>query len=141
VTIVLTHEVGTLQGTVTDERGAPLPGASVIIFPEDESRWFQGSPFVHYSRTMPARPASTPPPATSATPGMAPPGRSAPAPGSFMLPTVLPGRYLVAALDGDGMGMPPTDHDSLERLRKQAVVATITAGAAASVQLRAIKAF
>jgi hypothetical protein len=142
VTIVMTYEVGTLQGMVTGERGEPVPGASVIIFPEEDSRWFQGSPFVHYSRATPARPASAiRPPTTAATPGMPAAGRPAPAPGSYQSSTLLPGRYFVTAIEGDGVGVGLMDRDSLERLRKHAVVATVTAGAAATVQLRAVKTF
>jgi hypothetical protein len=55
---------------------------------------------------------------------------------------LLPGRYFVAAIDSAGMqSMPSMDHDSLERLRPHAVIATVTAGAAATVQLRALKSF
>jgi hypothetical protein len=142
VTIVLTYDVGTLEGMVTDERGEPLPGAAVIIFPDDDSRWFQGSPFVHVSRARPAMAASPMRPQTSPTPGVLPAGPRVPMPGSFMSSALLPGRYLVAAIDSAGMQiMPSMDRESLEKLRKHAVIATVSAGAPATVQLRVVKAF
>jgi hypothetical protein len=143
VTIVLTYDVGTLEGMVTDDRGEPVPGAAVIIFPEDDSRWFQGSPFIHVSRAMPAIAASAMrPPHTSPTPGVAPPGRRMPVPGLFISSALLPGRYLVAAIDSAGMqGMPSMDSESLEKLRKHAVIAAVSAAAPATVQLRVVKAF
>ncbi len=142
VLIVLTHDVGSIEGTVTGDGGEPAPGAAVIIFPEDETRWFQGSPFVHVGRAVPAMPASASrPPHGSLTPGAPPAGRRAPVPGSFAWNGLLPGRYLVAALDGEDRGMPATDRESLERLRKHAVVATVTVGAAASVHVQVTKTF
>ena len=63
-------------------------------------------------------------------------------PGSFMSSALLPGRYLVAAIDSAGMqSMPSMDRESLEKLRKHAVIATVSAGAPATVQLRVVKAF
>jgi hypothetical protein len=141
VTIVLTHDVGSIDGAVTDDSGQPAPGASVIMFPDDESRWFRGSPFVHYTRAMPAVRSSAVRPETAARPGLAAPVRSLRTPGSFVSISLLPGRYLVAAIESESGAMPPTDRESLERLRKHAVVATVTAGATASVQLRVVKAF
>lgn len=139
VAIVLTHDVGTLEGTVTDERGEPVPGAGVIIFPDDEDRWFPNSPFVHLARAMPAMPAGARPQAAS-RPGPLTESRPVRAPGSFASMGLLPGRYFVAAVQGEA-GIPPPDRESLERLRKEAVVATVTVGAPASVQLRVVKAF
>jgi hypothetical protein len=143
VTIVLTYDVGTLEGMVTDDSGDAVPSAAVILFPEDDSRWFQGSPFIHISRAIPVMAASAmTPPQTSATPGVLPAGRRVPAPGSFLSSALLPGRYFVAAIDGAAMqGMPPTDRESLEKLRKHAVIGTVTAGATATVQLRVVKSF
>jgi Carboxypeptidase regulatory-like domain len=143
VTIVLTHDVGTLDGVVTDDRGTPLPGATVIVFPEDSSRWFPGSPFVHYSRTMPAAPTAIPrPPQTLPVPGTpAAPGRML-EPGRFAALGLLPGRYLVAAIDpAQTQGIPQMDEETLERLRPHAVLATIAAGSTANVQLRALRMF
>lgn len=39
------------------------------------------------------------------------------------------------------VSMPSMDHDALEKLRQHAVIATVTVGATASVQLRALKSF
>jgi Carboxypeptidase regulatory-like domain len=138
LSIVLTYETGSLEGVVTNERGEPVPEAAVIIFTDDPNRWFAGSPFIHLSRTLPAMPAGA---ATAAPrPGLAPPGRAPRLPGSFMSSILLPGRYLVVAVETGGQ-MPPQDRQSLEKLRQHAIVATVTAGAVASVQLRALKSF
>lgn len=140
VTVALTYDVGSIDGRVTDERGEPLPGAAVLVFPEgDEARWFQGSPFVHVSRTAPAGAAPTAQPATSATPGMPGRGPRTFVPGSFLAPTLLPGRYLVAAFQSDMM--PTATRDVLERLRKHAVSVAVAAGAPTPVTVRAVRDF
>jgi hypothetical protein len=112
----------------------------VIVFSEDDSRWFQGSPFVHISGAMPVMPASAMRPSqTAPAPGPAASGRPPLLPGAFMSASLLPGRWLVVAVPGGSS--PPTDRESLEKLRQHAVVATVTAGSAATVHVRAVKAF
>lgn len=138
---MLTHEVGSLEGVVTDERGQPLPDAAVIIFKDDPSRWFAGSPAIMLSRTISAiRGSTSSAPVVAQTPGPATPPRTQRQTGSFVSPVLLPGRYLVVALEV-GSQMPPQDRESLEKLRQHAVIATVTAGATATVQLRALKSF
>jgi hypothetical protein len=141
VMVVMTYDVGSIEGTVTGDGGEPVPGAAVIVFPDDESRWFRNSPFVYFTRAVPELRASAQRPASAAVPGLPSPGGRAREPGSFATSGLLPGRYLVAALDAEGMGMAPSDRESLERLRKHAVAATVTAGGSASVQLRIVKGF
>jgi hypothetical protein len=141
VSIVMTYDVGTIEGTVTDDAGQPAPGATVIIFPDDEDRWFRGSPFVHYARSMPAVQTSGSRSPAAERPGLPVPDRSLRAAGSFTSTGLLPGRYLVAAIDGEGGVTGPMDREPMERLRKHAVVATVTTGASSSVQLRVLKTF
>jgi hypothetical protein len=140
LTIVVTHDVGTIDGTVTDDGGEPATGAMVVIFPDDESRWFRGSPFVHFTQSMPAV-TSAAGQSSAARPGQPAPGRSPRAPGSFTSTGLLPGRYYVAAFDGESGGMPLIDREPLDRLRRHAVVATVTPAGASSVQLRIVRAF
>ena len=131
-----------MEGVVTDERGEPLPSAMVIAFHEDDARWLIGSPFVRVSGTMPVIPASVIPlPTTTQVPGVPPPGARRPrVPGSFMIPGLLPGHYFLVAVEG-ATGQVPSDRETLETLRKHAVVGTVTAGATATVQLRVVKSF
>lgn len=43
VRVVLTRTVTTVAGTVRDDRGNPVVDATLVIFPEDDSRWTMGS--------------------------------------------------------------------------------------------------
>jgi hypothetical protein len=138
VTVTMTHDVGTLEGQVTNDKGEPVPGAMIVVFTEDDTRWFYGSPFIYVYSAMPEMPASAKPPATSATPGMPAGGGPPPrVPGSFVSSSLLPGRYLVVAFDAGNR--PGTDRESLEKVRDQAVIATVMAGSRANVQVRVVK--
>ncbi|MEW5980894.1 MAG: carboxypeptidase-like regulatory domain-containing protein [Acidobacteriota bacterium] len=139
VTITLTAEVGIIDGIVTTPAGDPA-FAWVVVFPDDASRWFPHSPFVHVTATRQV--ASTAP----TRQGEAPPG-PAPAPsplsrqaGAFTTPRLLPGRYLVAAgpfTGGPSGSRPPaTDRASLERLRAGATLADVAAGETVTVRLQ-----
>ena len=137
VTVTLTYDVGTLEGMVTNDKGEPVSGGMVLVFPADDSRWFIGSPFIHIYSSMQEMPASARPPTTSATPGMLPAGRGPRVPGSFVSSGLLPGAYLVLAFEAGNR--PPTDRETLHKLREQAATATVMAGSTASVQVRAVK--
>ncbi len=49
VEVVLTNRVTRLAGTVTDARGQPATGYTVLIFPTDRDRWYVGSRFFRRS--------------------------------------------------------------------------------------------
>jgi hypothetical protein len=110
--IVLTTETGRLDGTVVSDPNRPASGGYVLVLPDDEDRWFDGSPFVHVVR--PARTADA---------------------SSFVVPRLLPGRYLVVAVSEQ----PPAGlstherHDWLRGLANHAQPITITAHATAVV--------
>ena len=148
IEIVLTTETGALTGTVTTAGGQLAAGAWVLVFPDDPKRWSQ--PFVTVTRTMTASAAtaSSPAPGAGATPsttaGVAvPPSTGGPGgdtrprgPGQFMVPRLLPGRYLVATLGDPGDTYPSPDPELLASLRPKASTVTVVAGELASVQLK-----
>jgi hypothetical protein len=126
VVVTLTTDTGRLEGVVTKNGTEPAIDASVMVFPDDPDKWFQGSPFVFSTRTMGEMPAGMPPP----RPGM--PLRT---PGSFASRNLLPGRYYVVATEVDGPAMPTLDRETLEKLRTGATSVTVTVGATARVQV------
>jgi len=149
LTITLTTETATIAGTVTDTSGQPQE-AWVIVFPEDQSKWGPGSPFVSVVRTTTSetpvtrRGTNIPlvPQTGSRTPTVTvrdtPAGRA----GGFESGPLVPGRYLVAALPwGDPSSpapymTPPTDPESLAALRASARVVAATASQPAVVDLK-----
>jgi len=74
--------------------------------------------------------ASTEMPREPTAGGARRPGRSF----TFRLGSVVPGRYLIAAVPNPGV-MDPADRDFLERLRPIAVPVTLVAGKLAKVEL------
>jgi hypothetical protein len=141
VTITVTTDTATIDGTVATADGQPA-GAWVVVFPEDASKWFPGSPFVHalHSReeAVPG-PASGGAPAPRATRQVSQAGLQA---GGFIAGYLLPGRYAVAVVADEGRPVweagtvPPVDRESLERLRAGATVVGVGAGETATVHLR-----
>ena len=71
----------------------------------------------------------------TAMPGQAPAARWTPVVGGFTTARLLPGRYWVAVVP-DANAMPPTDRESLDKLRATATSVTVTTGEPATVQLR-----
>jgi len=136
LTITLTADVGVIEGRVMAADGAPAD-AWLLIFPDEPSKWFPGSPFVRVSRTRPASAAGreTPPAQLPGRrPGSTGIGLQA---GGFSL-ALLPGRYLLAAMPvadapyGDVSSSPTTDAESLEKLRSDAVTLSVAAGETAT---------
>ncbi len=50
VQVVLSNRVTSVTGDLLDEKGAPLPDGTVIVFAADSSKWFDGSRFVQATR-------------------------------------------------------------------------------------------
>ena len=73
VEVVLTNRVTRITGRVTDGRGTPAADGAVIVFSDDDERWYDGSRYVATSR----------------------PGRD----GSFEISGLPPGRYFAIAVD------------------------------------------
>ena len=128
VLITLTTDVGRVEGTVAGPGANPAVDAWVVAFSDDPEHWFAGSPFVYVTRTM-----GEVPPWVPAPPPAAPVRRE---PGSFVIPSLTPGHYYVAAVEGSMGGSPPQDRASLEKLRDGAKLMTVTAGQTATVQIR-----
>ncbi len=134
IQIVMTIDTGSVRGVVVDGRGQPVPGLFVVVFPEDPDRWFAGSPFVIATRTVASVPQSLSQRMAS-TPGQPTAATWTPVPGGFITSRLLAGRYWVAAMP-DSDVMPPTDRESLDRLRATATSVTVTSGDAATVEVR-----
>jgi hypothetical protein len=137
VVITLTTDVAQIDGTVVTAAGDPAE-AWLVVFPEDPSKSFAGSPFVRLSRTRPAS-ASEPGGRGAPAPGVLPINAAATGPGGFVVNGLLPGRYVVAALPVDpatNATTPSTDRESLEKLRQGGKIVTAVTGQPASVELR-----
>jgi hypothetical protein len=169
IEVVMTSEVGTIEGAVTNAKGEPAAGAFVLMFSDDQTQWFEASPYIRQSTaaTTPVG-SSTPGTPPGASPGGASgtpvsPGGSLPAtipgaspsssgsqvlvggggsrmaPGSFSLQTLLPGRYGVVAFERSGNSAPAYDPEALEKLRPRATWVTVRAGESAHAEVRTIK--
>jgi hypothetical protein len=150
VEIVVTTETGTIDFSVTDSSGEPAAGAFVLIFSDDATRWFEGSPYVRQART-PSAPASTGVPsggrgagAPTAAPGsgtgLAASGTNPREPGRLMSGTLVPGRYGVIAFEpGASISGPAYDPEAIAKMRPRATFVTVVAGQAATVQLQTVK--
>jgi hypothetical protein len=137
IVIIMTEETGRIDGVVNDAGGQAVAGAPVVIFPDDPSRWADGSPLIRQTRSGAAGVAG------AAQPGAAdyPPVGAAGAPrvaGAFSTGLLPAGRYAVVALPPDTPGMTP-DRESVTRWRESAKVVTVEVGQTTTVQLTPIK--
>ena len=107
LTIVITNKFPTLRGQLVDEKAQPAEG-TVILFPDDPTKWGEGSRLVRS-----ARPDVT---------------------GLFEIKYVPPGDYLVAPVDYVQTGT-WDDPDFLKSLQDNATKITVREGAPASVNL------
>jgi hypothetical protein len=107
VTVVLSNRLPTLRGTVVDEKAQP-GGGTVLLFPEDAAKWAESSRLVRIAR----------------------PDQS----GSFEMRLVLPGEYLVVAVDYVQNGA-WDDPEFLEGLREKAKKVTVRDTGADAVSL------
>jgi hypothetical protein len=139
VTITVTTDTGVIEGRVTAADGGPAD-AWVLVFPDDSSKWFAWSPFVHVLRTRPtAAPERAAP--SAPTPGQLPGRTGLSLQAGGFLTQLLPGRYAVAAVPvagaprGEAGPMPPTDAESLAGLRESAKLVAVAAGETATLHL------
>jgi hypothetical protein len=127
VTIVLTRDLGRLEGTVTNSRGEPVPEATIVVFSEDLKRGTDGSPFTRVARSGQAPPVAAPGATASAS--------TTRGPGQYQLPTLVPGRYLAVAFDAGGEPLPLLEGAFLEKLRSLATAVTIAPNDATKLDL------
>ena len=141
VTITVTTDIGAIEGRVMAADGGAAD-AWIVVSPEDSSRRFPGSPFVGVLRTRrTAAPERAMP--SAPTPGQLP-GRTGVSlqAGGFLTQPLLPGRYAVATVpvadtpSGEAGSLPPTDPESLARLRQSATIVSVAAGETATVHLQ-----
>ena len=141
ITITVTTDTGAIDGRVTTAAG-DAASAWIVVIPDDPSKRFPGSPFVRVARSRPVAVPDRDPSGGAAAPGAVAgsPAVSRQA-GGFWLPSLLPGRYAVAAVQaGDGATnatepMPPTDPESLATLLKDATRVSVAAGETATLHL------
>jgi hypothetical protein len=89
--VVLTDRVATLTGQIVGARNEAPADGTVLLFPADTAKWYEGSRFLRAAR----------------------PDQQ----GRYRIPGVLPGEYLVAALDyvEDGIWNDPEFLESIGR--------------------------
>jgi hypothetical protein len=124
--VVFTNEKAEVEVTLTGLREPEDPeNVLVMLFSEDPARWHAGSVHTAIQATteMPVQPAA-------GGGAVRRPGRAF----TFRLGSVVPGRYLIAAVPSPGV-MYPTEPAILERLRPHAVPVTLVAGETAKVEV------
>ncbi|HEY3884335.1 MAG TPA: carboxypeptidase-like regulatory domain-containing protein, partial [Vicinamibacterales bacterium] len=94
VTIVLTTQTSTVTGSVTDDSGAPVTNASILLFASGKNGWRENS--VRIRRATPD------------------------AGGQYRLAGVLPGNYYVIAAPRNRINIPSPDAAYFESLSKDA---------------------
>jgi Carboxypeptidase regulatory-like domain len=126
--VVFTNEKAEVEVTLTGLREPGDPeNVLVMLFSEDPVRWHAGSvqyTAIQATTEMPVQPAVAGGAARS-------PGRTF----TFKLGSVVPGRYLIAAVPSPGV-MYPTESAILERLRPLAAPVSLVAGETGKVEVR-----
>ena len=112
VTLVMTSRVSTLEGTVTDAKGAPVTDAGILVFSEDKSTWRFNSTKVKRSSVDQA--------------------------GHFRLIGVLPGRYFAIALPRERLAISSINQDTafFEQLSKEATTLVVGEDEQRQIDLR-----
>jgi hypothetical protein len=130
--VVMTYDSGSVQGSVVDDNDEPVPGATVIVVPDDPDTWNTGSPFV---RTVTAAGASA---AGTAAPGTVASGQGTEGDAGFVLTQLPAGRYIVmgvADLPAGGV-----DRAMIEQWRGNASTVIVEPGQTATVKVKGIRA-
>ena len=112
VTIVLTSRASTLEGAVTDDKGAPVAEASIVVFSEDKASWRFNSIRTRRSSTDPT--------------------------GRYRMTGLLPGRYYILAGPRERLIISPASQDAsfFEQLSKEATTFVIGEDEQRQVDLR-----
>ena len=112
VTLVMTSRASTIEGTVTDSKGAPVPDAGIMVFAEEKESWRFFSTRVKRSATDQA--------------------------GHFRLTGVLPGRYFAIALPRERMAVSSINQDAgyFEQLSREATTLVVGEDEQRQVDLR-----
>ena len=114
VRLVLTNGGGTVAGTISDEKGAPVRDQAVVLFPVDRSRWTMESTGVLSGRSDKD--------------------------GRYMIRGVRAGQYRIAAIDRAGLSRLYTDRASLlESLFDAATPVTVGEDEQRQVDLRLVR--
>jgi hypothetical protein len=129
--VVMTYDFGSVQGSVVDDDDEPVPGATVIVVPDDPDTWNTGSPFVRTAAAGPSTPVS------AAAPGAITSGQGAEGVAGFLLPQLAPGRYLVIGVADSPVGT--VDRALIEQWRGQAAAVSVDAGQTATVKIKVTK--
>jgi protocatechuate 3,4-dioxygenase beta subunit len=112
--IVLTSRASTLEGTVTDDSGAPATDVMVVAIPEDPASWRVSSPKMRIGALQKE--------------------------GRYSIPRMLAGRYHVVAVPREGFYLTPdTDPDVFEQLVKDSTAVTVGEDEKRSVDLRVVR--
>jgi len=109
--LVLTDRAATLTGQLVDQKGATSADGTVLLFPVESSKWYEGSRFV---RT--ARPDQQ---------------------GRYRFPGILPGEYLAVALDYVEQGN-WNDPEYLASIQRHAQKINLADAAPQSLTLRVV---
>jgi hypothetical protein len=112
VDIVLSTGVTELEGMARDGRDRPAADATIVVFATDRSLWYSGSRFVEIAGTVI---------------------------GKFLISSLPPGEYFVAAVDGSltaGLEDRLDDRRFLENLTGNAVRVTLKKGERTTVNVR-----
>jgi hypothetical protein len=109
VEIHITQRINVVNGTLTNQKGDPVPNATIVAFSEDAQRWTPRSRFIVSSRPN--------------------------AMGQFTLRALPPGRYLVIGVDYLETG-DEQDPEILETLRRKATPLTIGDGETKTLDLK-----
>lgn len=111
VEVVLTDRVGSVSGLVVDRRGTPLAGFDVVLFPQDEARWYSLSPLINQTRSHQN--------------------------GQFELRLVPPGDYLAVATQGVPLLMIGDPAQTLRRLQAIGTRLKVGDGEQKTISIRA----
>jgi hypothetical protein len=112
VEIVVTNRVTELSGAVADDQGQPVKEYSLVVFPEDSTKWLEGSRLL-----ATARPDQN---------------------GRFTVRALPPGRYFAVALEYVEAGA-SNDPEFLAAVRDQATRFTIAEGEKKTLDLKIVR--